>query len=65
MTAGPASLQLLNGVAHDGGVTEEVWPAEEGLAGGPPYEAAGEQRCGCNHVCMKNGKHERGNCVSA
>lgn len=66
VAAGPASLQLLDGVAHDGGVTEEVWPAEQGLAGGPPHEAAGKQKSkGCNQVCVGNGKHKKSNCASA
>lgn len=64
VAAGPASLQLLDGVAHDGGVTEEVWPAEQGLAGGPPHEAAAKQRNGCNQVCVGNEKHEKSNCAS-
>lgn len=63
VAAGPASLQLLDGVAHDGGVTEEVWPAEQGLAGGPPHKAAGKQRNGCNQVWVGNGKHEKSNCA--
>lgn len=43
VTAGPAPLQLLDGVAHDGGVAEEVWPAEQGLTGWPAHQAVGTQ----------------------
>lgn len=46
VAAGPTSLQLLDGVAHDGGVTEQVWPAEQGLAGGPSYQAVGKREQG-------------------
>lgn len=46
VAAGPASLQLLDGVAHDGGVTQQVWPAEKGLTGGPPHQAVGKWEWG-------------------
>lgn len=56
MAAGPSPFQLLDGVAHDGRVTEEIWPVGESLVGMPPdqTEVTGEsksslQRGGTEH----------------